>query len=328
MANGESSLDLLNEVLANVGELTNGSSRFADRALGYLNKFNQEFHSGGSLLALNFGQVWTWAKHEHPGVLILQPPYETGTVALTQGSASGTFSGAPAASQAGKYLMVTGNSDMARIMSHTAGATAFTLDAAYTGATAAAATFKAVELEYDLDPEDGISVLRLAGQMEVHKLSGIGKPYQIAALDYSELKSSFPMAALRSGIPSHYAVVSRGSDTTLRVRFSTYVTEATRVEYEFVPVPTPLTASSESIPRMLREHRDVLAHAATFKLMLDRNDSRHEKYLSMAQAKLEAMAGTERKEKGNSNRDRGRLIARPTQTGITRALVGEDPYGG
>lgn len=93
-----------------------------------------------------------WARARRPLVLELQPPYTTGSVTLTLGSVSGTFSVAPSASVEGWFLQLSGgtNPEVYRIASHTAASTSFQLDAAFTQTTVTSSTFSIFKLDYDL----------------------------------------------------------------------------------------------------------------------------------------------------------------------------------
>lgn len=150
MAQFRSTADILDRVLTRCGELTDGTSAYEADALGYLNKVHHTIIAGGNEFNTEIDEVWTWAKARRPLILELQPALETGSVSLTQGLESGAFSAAPAYSVEGWYLKVTNEDDYFKIISHTAGQTAFELDAAFTGTTGSALTFKCFKLEYDL----------------------------------------------------------------------------------------------------------------------------------------------------------------------------------
>lgn len=87
-------------------------------------------------------------------------PYSTGTIALTQSSTSATLSSASSISRSGSKLIVasetTDSGAVWRIDSHTASATAVTLDGpGYSGATNATASFSIRHDEYSFDCDVG-----------------------------------------------------------------------------------------------------------------------------------------------------------------------------
>jgi hypothetical protein len=150
--------DLLDLVLTNGGEVTNGNSAYEAQVLNYLNRVHFAIVAGGSIpigkdSTIEIDEVWPWAKARSPLILELQPKYQTGTVLLTQGSEVGAFSSGPAASLEGWHIAVAGRAEWFKIVSHTAGATAFEIDGAYSDTTGAALSFTAVKLDYELIPE-------------------------------------------------------------------------------------------------------------------------------------------------------------------------------
>src|SRR5206468_2340261 len=83
----------------------------------------------------------------------------TGTVSVINSNTAITFSSAPAISVVGYILMPTGDSNdsMAtyRIATHTAGAAAATLDAAYTGSTSTTMAYNLYKDSYSLPSDYG-----------------------------------------------------------------------------------------------------------------------------------------------------------------------------
>lgn len=150
MAQFRSTADLVDLVLDRSGELTDGTSAYEAAALTYLNRIHQSVIAGGSEFNLLIDKPFTWSRSRRPIILELQPEFTTGTVSLTNGSEVGAFSAAVTPSMAGRYLKPINKDDYFRIISHTAGATAFELDAAFPGDTDTALTYRALKLEYDV----------------------------------------------------------------------------------------------------------------------------------------------------------------------------------
>lgn len=126
----------------------------------------------------------------------------TGTVAVTNGSASITFSSAPTSSVAGRVLLVPGDTRdsgaVYRISTHTAGSASATLDATYTGDTASAASYNVYQDTYDLAADVGKPLhvrrygyswpLDLVGPEEIHGIKiydlSEGKPQMASVIDF------------------------------------------------------------------------------------------------------------------------------------------------
>lgn len=158
MAQFRTTADLLDLALHKAGEVTSGTSSYETDALGYMNMVHLTLIAGGTIplgkdQTIEIDEVWPWAKSRSPLILELQPKYDTGTVTLTLGSESGTFSSAPATSLRGWHLKAIGRSERFKIAEHTAGATAFELDGPYPDATGTTLLYEAFKVDYDLIPD-------------------------------------------------------------------------------------------------------------------------------------------------------------------------------
>lgn len=149
MANFRNTNDLKLQVLDRCGEPINGTSDFESDILRNLNSLYQGLIAGGNEFGIDVDEEWVWAKAPFPLVLTLKPPYETGSVSLTNGSRAGTFSDAPAESQQGRYLKMEAREEYFRIREHTGGNATFELDQPYTEASGTF-NFKSIKLEYEL----------------------------------------------------------------------------------------------------------------------------------------------------------------------------------
>jgi hypothetical protein len=310
MANGETTRDLIQSVLRSIGELTDGTSPYHADALEYLDEFHKAFHSGATLFDLDFGGEWTWAKERDPQVLILEPAYETGTIDLVQNSASATLSTPPSSSLQDWFLKVEGRAELYRLSSHLTPFAAATLDSVFTGSSGTY-NFTIFKVDYDLDQVANQKILRLISPFQVYSDQEEleNEPGNVDMMEFAAYKKKWPLKYVRSGIPTACTEI-RDDDGAKRVRFNRYPTELTRVEYELIQVPNDLQDSDDSIPRLPREARNTIEYAATFKMMLDADDDRAEKYLQMAQTALAAARAADRRENQSGSTRRGRLIAR------------------
>jgi hypothetical protein len=150
MAQFRTTADILDSILRRAGEVTNGNSAFESDALEYLNRVHHDILAGGSVFNMDVDEAWTWAHAKAPIILELQPAYETGSVSVTNGSEAGTFSSAPTNSLVGWHIRINQEVEVYKIKTHVAGNTAFELDGNFVGDTAAAASFKAYKLDYEI----------------------------------------------------------------------------------------------------------------------------------------------------------------------------------
>jgi len=152
MAEYNNTTDLKNEVLQRVGEVVDGTSDFESRSIDLLNDVYLGLFAGGNEFGIDVDEAWNWAKAEKPIILTLLPAYDTGSVTLTLGSTEGTFSGTPAESQQGRFLKIEARDEYFIIRSHTAGASAFEIDQAYTE-DSGSFNFRSIKLDYELSDD-------------------------------------------------------------------------------------------------------------------------------------------------------------------------------
>ncbi len=247
---------------------------------------------------------------------VLQPEYKTGSVAVTNNSTAGAFSVAPAASLAGYFLKVSGsalgNADIPRILTHTAGATAFVLDAAFTGATATAASFDAFKLEYQLAATD---ILRLISPMRQYRTSD--PDYSIQQVDGAAEDASYPLALVEGGMPTRYSIVNVGANGLITVRFNrwggTDPTDYIRVEYDYLFQPSALIDDANNFPLVPVPYRRMLADWALVYIHQDKNDDRVQQVEARATKGLLAMMKENQKRLGSPGRFRmGHITPRPS----------------
>jgi hypothetical protein len=146
--------DLKDQVLLKCGELTNGNSDYDSDALNYLNEVYHALLSGANEFDVDAGEPWIWAKAEKPLLITLLAPFETGTVTLTNGAKTVTFSTAPTFDCYNCYLKVDGYSEYYQIKYQSS--TSATIDMDWLGTTGSH-NFKVIKLDYDL--EDDIIVI-------------------------------------------------------------------------------------------------------------------------------------------------------------------------
>ena len=243
MANLNTSADVLNYILFNGGEPIDGTSDYATAVIEYLNRAYLDMCNGGGSFDPEVNEDWWWLKKDPPGVIILAPSIELGSVSVTNNSASITFSSAPPISVAGYFFKVSTHPDVFRVSAHTAASATATLDSVYTGATSATATFKLFKTEYTLAAD----VLRITAPMRIYSNSMA----EVDGVELSALERDHPISFVESGTPNQFAMV-----TESKVRFNRYgevndTTKFIRVEYDYVQLPTDLTNSGSETPLFL-----------------------------------------------------------------------------
>lgn len=318
MANYTLNSDLVDDVLFRCGEATDGTSDFQDAAVRYLNRCYHGIWRGGGALVPGMHIDWWWLRKFGSGQLTLLPVFDDGTVQVTNGSTTITFSSAPQRdavniSVQGAFFKTTAHADVFRITSHTSGMTTAMIDSMYTGDDDTAATFRAMFLDYAVASD----VMSLVSPMRVYQDAQV----LIEGIDPDNLWMKWPLNECSPGIPVNFADVGINSSGYRTVRFSHYGgttdDDLIRLDYEYLYQPSTDIADDSNQVAMPREWRYVLCDWACYFLMLDKEDSRAPAVLQQATAGMTAMATADTAEKtkskgkhGQFTSSFGRIIAR------------------
>lgn len=313
MSNSFTGADILKGTLQKAGELADGSSIYEELALKFINNFYLDLLSSSSMFDIDIGDPFPWALSSTPLVVILRKAYETGTVALTSGSSAGVFSTPPSASL-GSFVnrhikMSEDFGEYYRITAHTAGSANFTLDTEFLGDTGNF-NFKAHKLIYDL----GSNILRLVEPFRVYQERGFNmdcdEDLMIQGLEAATLRSDFPLTRLVLAIPTRFAPIYQNDDSYL-IQMNASVLEDMKADGDYVPLPTSIINSQESIPVIPREHRSILEHGAAHLLSVEKGMSeKAQYYLGTTKALLNTLIRSKNKTMRNTSKVRGRLIPR------------------
>ena len=285
------------DVLFRASEPTNGTSDWEAKTLDYLNRTYRALCTGVSEFLPEYIDDWWWMRGE--GVLLLEPAYNTGSVFVTAGSPFITFSPAPATSLAGRRLRVVSEQDVPIIQSHTGGLGAATLDAAWTGASNAAAAFRAMKTDYNLSA----SVQAVMSPINIFQM-----PNLITGMSPERMDVLYPLALLDTGIPTGYALVTESS-----VRFSHGGTNngtTLRLEYRYRPIVADLVDSISSIPLIPSQWMHILSDMALTYVLLDKNDDRSNAVALSARTNLAAMLKDNRRRNVKIDVGAGHIYAR------------------
>ncbi len=314
MANLKYSSELLDYVLFKAGEKTDRTSDFDSQSLIYLNAAYRKIWQGGGEFDPTINEDWTWLRKK--GNLILQPKITTGTISVTNDSATATLSASQATDVVNWFFKVDDYEGIFRVATHGGSTDAITLDSVYTGSTNATASYKLVKLEYTL-ASDAIEIL--SPMRTAHKtnrwFNDDGKIHGLPSESISELYE------LRAGIPYFFSQID---ETT--VRFDRYAdSDLIRVDYRYKKRPAALTDSGSEEPLIPLHHRHVLANIALFDIWTDKNDDRAEPVSLIAKQGLKAMSVENQNRLSQMDGDYGRIRPRNDYLSYGGQYVGE-PY--
>lgn len=315
MANLKFSSDLIDYVLFKAGEKTDGTSDFDSQALVYVNAAYKKIWQGGSEFDASINEDWTWLRQS--GNLILQTKISTGTVSVTNNSASATLSASQATDVAGWFFKTDGHEGIFKISAHGGSTDALTLDSVYTGTTDASASYKLVKLEYTLasDAIEVISPMETAFKGN-RRLVFDG---QIAGVSFQTMPGRNELLA---GVPEFFSQIN---ETT--VRFNRYAdSNLIRIDYRYKKRPADLTDSGSEEPLVPLHHRHVIANIALYDILSDKNDDRADTVSLIAKQGLKAMAVENRNRLSQMDGSYGKVHPRRDMYGYKNYYYQGDPY--
>jgi len=281
MANLRSVTDCIQYMMFRAGEdHTDSTGDFYQKALEYLNLTRLDLFKGSSPLKSDAHVAFKWAIKEPAGIFIIQPIYQTGTVQVTDGSSSITFSVAPTISLTDYYLSIDNVEDVFRISSHTVGNVMATIDVEYTGTSSSSATFKAMPLIYTLGNND---IIRLISPIRIYRSAVDNNDQKIYGIVEDKFDLLFPMNRIKQGVSEAFKILSQVDNNT-KIQVSKYSTEKIKCEYRYILMPGDLsTSSSDSEIKIPREYRQGWCEWALALLQEDKTDNRQQGSLDKAQ---------------------------------------------
>jgi hypothetical protein len=291
--------DLKEDVLFRASEKINGSE-YAPRVIDYLNRTYKSLCNGASEFLPEYVEDWWWLRGHD--VLTLIPAVQAGTIAMTQDSAAVTFSVPPVLSTVGYRLRVTNHPEMFAILTHTAGAAAATLDSPYTGASASAASYTLMKVEYPLSVAVASLISPMVGYRQNFKINGMSP---------ERMDTEWPLPQLTTGIPQSFSL-----EDSRVVRFSHGGRTdgfSMRVEYRYRKMVADLTDDVTSIPVVPIEWRHILADMALTHVMLAKNDDRSNAHALSARTALAGMIKENRRRMAKMGANAGMIYPRQGQ---------------
>jgi hypothetical protein len=293
--------ELLKGALKKSGEPTNGNSKYQSDALDFLNQSYLALLSGASKFDLGFGEPWPWAIEENSLCVTLLPSVTEGSVNLTEDSATGAFTSAPVLSMVDRHLKVAGREERFKITAHIAGATAFTIECVFPGATAAYG-FEAFQFTYDL----GTDILRLAGPFRSSR-----RDYQTSHLSINLFKDNFPIYAIGNGDPTHFTVI-KSDDNVHKVMFNASPSEKLLMKIDYVKYPAAIIDDVGSTVDIPLQHKSTLEYMAASEIYFNskKNPAQGSLMLNLAKQQIRAIQEESSRTNKNSGQNRSRLIPR------------------
>lgn len=222
---------------------------------------------------------WWWLSKSQD--LQTETKITTGTVEVTQGSNTITFSSAPSISVTGYRINITGYAEILEITSHTASSTTATLKSAYTGTTDADATYTAWKNYAALDAD-----VRQTTQVRHDHFE-----YPLDCVGYKKFRQIEAMNPLMEGRPRIYTTEDFDSDGQRIMRWypSIYDTKTT-LHVEAMQEATRLSQDADE-PAMPLEDRIVLFYGGAAKAWArERDEESASKNWGEFQRKLRQMA--------------------------------------
>lgn len=277
------SSEILDAALDAAREKIDGTSEYEGRALTALNRVYREIWNGGSAYDPDINEDWHWIRSANPGVIILKA-YKTGTCSVTNGDGGVTVvTGDVSLALANWYFTIDGEEEYYKITTHLADSSSITLDSEFVGTTNSGATYRAYKLNYAL-PTD---FKEFVGHMRAYSDSRT----IIKEISQKAMDEDYPLQYISDAIPKRYTRI-----TNEKVRFSNYVSEDTRVEFDYLALQSDLTDSDSEQPAVPIQWRHVLVDLTAYHLLLDKEDTAARDYLEYGRATLRAMAKSNREE--------------------------------
>lgn len=272
MANYDTGLDILTNVLSRADELEIGVAEREEEAKTYIQT--------AYISVLTEGYPWPFARKAFPGVVVTNRE-RTGVATLTTGSINGTFAVAPDASFAGRKIWADGDEVVYRIVSHTINTTDFVLDSVFLGTTGS----KNVHVFQD---EYALATDFLRPISHKFLRPGDGRPFaELIGIDELDGRSESTLTWNGTDSPRYCAFVG---DKTIRIW--PWTTESKRFTYRYIYHPGVLTfdgTATDTLVIQPSEDRVVVSLLAVGNLLVDKNDDRASIFLDAAISKTNSM---------------------------------------
>ena len=274
MANYDTGLDILTNVLSRADELEIGVAEREEEAKTYI--------QAAYISVLGEGYPWPFARKSPPGTLTTNV-IRTVTATLTQSSASFTFITAPAGIDlAGRKVWFDGDDVIYRISTYNTGTFTGTFDGIFLNVDGTY-TGHVFQDEYNLATD----FLRPVSHKFLRPGDGLGI-VELIGLDEMEGRSDRAQSWQGSNNPEYCAFIGNR-----RIKLWPWTSESKRYTYHYLYHPGVLTfdgnATTDALIIQPSEDRVVVALMAVGNLLIDKNDDRANIFLDAAVAKVNSM---------------------------------------
>lgn len=133
----------------------------------------------------------------------------------------------------------------------------------------------------------------------------------LVGLEPLAFAESYPLGQSSEMTPDAFCIVREESDGKLWIRLNAYPDAKMKVELEVCPVPLDLKDNAASVPKVPRKFSDILEYGAAYFVLIDKEDSKAQTYLGLAQAQLKLMQEQHRSQLKRTDPNFGGIIARP-----------------
>lgn len=298
-----SGADLVSDILFRAGEIQ-GSSQWDAKALDYLNRVYGALCAGSSEFLPETIEDWWWMRGD--ATLILDPVISVGTVDVTQGGSTATFSIDPGALTTLHWrLKIRDNPEYYRITDIVAGVA--TLDSVYNGDTNATASYELMHTVYDLSAS--VSTI-------ISPIISFHDNAQIFGTSPERMDFLFPLQRLTSGVPQAFSLES---ETQVRFSHGGKTDKSMRIEYRYRPAVMDLNNDSTSVPLVPVHYRHLLSDMALVYVLTDKNDDMAASVGSSARAGLMAMVKENHRRLTKVDHTGGHVS--PRASGISRKVL-------
>lgn len=337
--------DIKTQALWMAGEPVDGTSDYDEQALEYMQYIYNVLITGGTIgvrdIATSAGLYsrvvdiamtdWIWLRKFPPYAFVTTPAYigsgssvtlnqgvQGGTLTLTYGSTTATFSSAPYWVEAGANVaVIKGRISILtqengvpnpprttpRILAHTLNATTATLDAPWPQETQTISDYVVWRAEYPV-PAD------FERFCEAWKVQGgnITSEQPLNVGSFEQVQDIWPVNDASQGPPT--AVARMDPDTLMVNRWDTF---SYRIEGSYIFRPDDLEVNatpSLQEPVIPTRWRQMLAVGAAMFLLQDKADSRMAQYASQFRELVHSMGLETRKEQGTGSENAMRMLYR------------------
>lgn len=142
----------------------------------------------------------------------------------------------------------------------------------------------------------------------------------IYSSDPVRMQEDFPVSQTEQRIPDRFCFIEENNDGVVKVRFNSYPRARMRVEVDWIPVPVDLQDNTASVVLLPRSEVSTLIHAAAAYIAFDKEDSKFDAFIKLANSGIEAMKERLRDRLFNTGEIFGQVVPRADYSSPRRRL--------